>query len=79
MVSKKNNLLFVSLAITVCHPSASLVMPFGDPRDGYFYPTLTLMMDSYILVHQRNVIWDINEIQNKILLEKYFIPSSIQL
>ena len=22
-------------------------MPNGDPRDGYFYPTLTLMIDSY--------------------------------
>ena len=23
-------------------------MPMGDPRDGFFYPTLTLTMDSYI-------------------------------
>ena len=23
------------------------VMPIGDPRDGFSYPTLTLMMDSY--------------------------------
>ena len=23
-------------------------MPNGDPRDGIFYPTLILMMDSYI-------------------------------
>ena len=22
-------------------------MPIGDPRDGFFYPTLTLMIDSY--------------------------------
>ena len=29
------------LAITVCHHSASLVMPIGDPRDEFFYPTLT--------------------------------------
>ena len=28
---------------------ASLVMPKGDPRDRFFYPTLTLLMDSYIL------------------------------
>ena len=27
---------------------ASLVMPNGDPRDGFFYPTLTPMVDSYI-------------------------------
>ena len=27
----------------------SLVMPMGDPRDGFFYPTLTLMIDTYIL------------------------------
>ena len=33
--------------ITVCHHSASLVIPNGDPRDGFFYPTLTLMKDSY--------------------------------
>ena len=24
-------------------------MPNGDPRDGFFYPTLTLMVDSYIV------------------------------
>ena len=23
------------------------MMPNGDPRDGFFYPTLTLMIDSY--------------------------------
>ena len=27
---------------------ASHVMPNGDPRDGFFYPTLTLIMDYYI-------------------------------
>ena len=36
----------MSLGITVCHHSASLVLPNGDPRDGFFYPTLTLMIDS---------------------------------
>ena len=34
---------------TVCHHSASLVMPNGDPRDGFFCPALTLMIYSYIL------------------------------
>ena len=24
-------------------------MPYGDPRDGFFYPTLTLMIDFYIM------------------------------
>ena len=38
-----------SLRITVCHYLASLVMPNGDPRDGFFYPTLTLMTDSYMI------------------------------
>ena len=33
--------------ITVCYHSASLVMPNGDPRDRFFYPTLTFMIDSY--------------------------------
>ena len=37
----------MSLAITTCNHSASLVMPNGNPQDGFFYPTLTLMMDSY--------------------------------
>ena len=32
------------LAITICHHSASLVMPIGDPRDKFFYPTLTLII-----------------------------------
>ena len=27
-------------------------MPNGDPREGFFYPTLTLMLDSYILSFQ---------------------------
>ena len=27
--------------------SASLVMPIGDPLNGFFYPTLTLMIDSF--------------------------------
>ena len=47
VVSKKKNL---SLAITVCHHSASLVMSIGDPRVGFFYPTLTLMMDSFTVI-----------------------------
>ena len=33
--------------ITVCHRSASLVMPNCDPRDRFFFPTLTLVMNSY--------------------------------
>ena len=36
MVSKKKNPLFV------------LVMSNGDFRDGFLYPTLTFMIDSYI-------------------------------
>ena len=28
--------------------SEVLVIPNGDPRDRFFYPTLTLMMNSYI-------------------------------
>ena len=40
-----------SLVIIVCHHSASLVMPYSDPRDVFFDPTLTLMMDSYNLNH----------------------------
>ena len=39
----------MSLWITVCHHSASFVMPNGDPRGGFFYPTLTLMINSYSL------------------------------
>ena len=31
------------------HRLSSLVMPNDDPREGFFYPTLTLMIDSYIL------------------------------
>ena len=43
-----------SLGITICHDSASLVMPNGDPRDGFFYPTLKLMIDSYSLGKPRD-------------------------
>ena len=31
---------------------ASLVMPFPDPQDRFFYLTLTLMMNSYNLIFQ---------------------------
>ena len=27
-------------------------MPIGNPRDAFFYPTLTLMIDSYILLEE---------------------------
>ena len=39
----------MTLGITVCHHSAGLMMPNNDPRDRFFYPSLTLMMDSYNL------------------------------
>ena len=39
----------MSLGITICHHSTSLVMPNGNPPDRFFYPPLTLMIDSYIL------------------------------
>ena len=41
-----------SLGITICHHSASLVMPNDDPRDGFFYPTLTLRIDSYRILQE---------------------------
>ena len=44
-----------SLGITVCHRSASLVMPNDDPRDGFFYQTLTLMIHTHY--HNSNLIW----------------------
>ena len=34
----------LSLGITVCHHSASLVMPNGNPLDGCFHPILKLMI-----------------------------------
>ena len=42
-----------TLKITVCHHSASLVMPIRDPRDELFYPILLLMMYSYTLTLDR--------------------------
>ena len=38
----------MSFRITVCLHSASLVMPNGDSQGGFFYPTLTSMLDSYV-------------------------------
>ena len=37
----------LSLVINVCHHSASLMMPTGDPRDRFFYPTSKIKIDSY--------------------------------
>ena len=43
----------LSFGITICHQSASLVMPKGDSRDRFFYPTHTLMKDfiCYMTIH----------------------------
>ena len=49
-----------SLAITDCHPSASLVMPIGDPQDDFLYPTLILMIDTFSIipsVHAEIPLW----------------------
>ena len=35
------------MGITICHHSASPMMTNFDPRGGFFYPSLTLMIDSY--------------------------------
>ena len=43
------------LGITICHHSASLVMPNGDPQDGFYYPTLALIIDSYNLGTERKL------------------------
>ena len=40
----------LSLAIIHSHHSASLVMPIGDPQDGFFRSTLALMIDSFNLI-----------------------------
>ena len=37
----------LSLVITICHHLASLMMPNDDPLDRFFYPILTLLIDSY--------------------------------
>ena len=49
MVSKKKyssecGIEKIILGITNCHHSSSLVMPNGDTRVGFFYPTLTLLV-----------------------------------
>ena len=47
---EKESIIRVRVGIEpVCHYLASLVMPISDPQEGFFYPTFTLMMDSYIL------------------------------
>ena len=55
MVSKKQNPLFVfedglEKSVTHDHRLSSLGKPI-DPRDRFFYPTLTLMIDSYNFTH----------------------------
>ena len=49
MVSNKKNPLLVWRWDRKIRPSASLVMPNGDPREGFFYPSLTLMIDPVTL------------------------------
>ena len=52
MVCKKNDPLFVWGRDRKIYPLGSpfdLMMPNCDPRDRFFYPTLTLLIDSYIM------------------------------
>ena len=44
-----------SLAVTVWHHSASLVMPDSDARNGFFYIPLTPMIDSYATLNESHV------------------------
>ena len=37
------------MGINICQHLVSLVIPYSDPRDIFFYPTLTLLIDSYNL------------------------------
>ena len=39
-----------SFGINICHHLANLMMPSGDPRDGFLYPILKLMVYSYMLI-----------------------------
>ena len=73
----------------------SLVMPISDPRDRFFYPTLTLMiilMDAYNLVQQKNYdngksfkfdpsicVMDHPYLKIKILIFTYIIYGRIRL
>ena len=47
--------------------NASLVMPLGDLRDRFFYPTLTIMMDTYIL-SQGKIPISLSDEQEKLFL-----------
>ena len=62
--------------ITDCHHAASLVMPIGDPRDGFFYPTLILMIDTYNLEkYLPDPDGTVDEYQKpKTKLNAYFLP-----
>ena len=66
----------LSLGITACHHLANLVVPNGEPRDRFFYPTLTLMMDSYCLWGSPFVItWQALWCQAVILGDRSFYPT----
>ena len=57
-VDRKN----LSFGISVRHHSASLVMPISDPRDRFFYPHHTSMIDTYNLIyhfcHLSSSLWE---------------------
>ena len=46
--------------ITICHHLGSLSVPTGDPRDWFFYLTLTLTMDSYNLTCLSSVLSNVS-------------------
>ena len=42
------------------------MMPIGDPRDGFFYPTLTLTVESYILVFGTSVLLIVDKFVSRV-------------
>ena len=51
---KGPSLFWARIIPAVCHHSASLVMPKGDPGDRFFDPTLTLMINSNLIILYRS-------------------------
>ena len=72
MMSKKKNPLFVRGWDRKIHPSGSsfvITMPNGDRQDRFFYPTLTLMMDTCNPDHHQE--YSILEIQQSELTKMF--------
>ena len=60
-------MVWIEKSVTRDHCSASLGKPISDPRDRFFYPHHTPMIDTYFLTYETEVVLFSAVLENSVL------------